>query len=410
MDRKETYQKRLAGVYSYMDAHQLDGAMFTSYENRRYYCGFTGSNGCLIITRDKVCLVTDKRYTTQAQQQTIGVEVIEHVANRLSLVADTIKKCGIKKMVMESCMTVDEYFPLKEKMGDIDVVFEQEYFLEQRMVKDAEEIACTKAAIAAAEAGFDKLLPRLKTGMTEKDLADELHYLVSKEGAEAMSFGTIVGSGARGALAHAFPTSKKIEDGDMVVDGLTLENMTDEELEKSVRHYSVYARVSPEHKVRIVKAWQKNGEIVAMTGDGVNDSPALKTSDIGCAMGVVGTDVAKEAADVILTDDNFATIVSAVEEGRRIYDNILKVIQFLLSSNIGEIVVLFLATLLTPLFANWFGITDITHLEILLPIHILWINLVTDSLPALALAFDPANSDIMTRNLQNQVKAYLQRR
>ena len=188
-----------------------------------------------------------------------------------------------------------------------------------------------------------------------------------------------------------------LENDDEAITGHDLENMTDEELEKNVRHYSVYARVSPEHKVRIVKAWQKNGEIVAMTGDGVNDSPALKTSDIGCAMGVVGTDVAKEAADVILTDDNFATIVSAVEEGRRIYDNILKVIQFLLSSNIGEIVVLFLATLLTPLFANWFGITDITHLEILLPIHILWINLVTDSLPALALAFDPANSDIMTR-------------
>ena len=188
-----------------------------------------------------------------------------------------------------------------------------------------------------------------------------------------------------------------LENDDEAITGQDLENMTDEELEKNVRHYSVYARVSPEHKVKIVKAWQKNGEIVAMTGDGVNDSPALKTSDIGCAMGVVGTDVAKEAADVILTDDNFATIVSAVEEGRRIYDNILKVIQFLLSSNIGEIVVLFLATLLTPLFANWFGITDITHLEILLPIHILWINLVTDSLPALALAFDPANSDIMTR-------------
>ncbi|MCI8412275.1 MAG: cation-translocating P-type ATPase [Clostridia bacterium] len=179
--------------------------------------------------------------------------------------------------------------------------------------------------------------------------------------------------------------------------GLELEKMSDEELEKNIRKYSVYARVSPEHKVRIVKAWQKNGEIVAMTGDGVNDSPALKTSDIGCAMGIVGTDVAKEAADVILTDDNFATIVSAVEEGRRIYDNILKVIQFLLSSNVGEIVVLFLATLFTPLFAKWFGITDISHLEILLPIHILWINLVTDSLPALALAFDPANSDIMKR-------------
>lgn len=188
-----------------------------------------------------------------------------------------------------------------------------------------------------------------------------------------------------------------LEDENEAITGLELEQMSDEELEKNIRNYSVYARVSPEHKVRIVKAWQKNGEIVAMTGDGVNDSPALKTADIGCAMGMVGTDVAKEAADVILTDDNFATIVSAVEEGRRIYDNILKVIQFLLSSNVGEIVVLFLATLCTPLFAKWFGIADISHLEILLPIHILWINLVTDSLPALALAFDPANADIMKR-------------
>ena len=188
-----------------------------------------------------------------------------------------------------------------------------------------------------------------------------------------------------------------LENESEAITGLELEKMSDEELEKNVRNYSVYARVSPEHKVRIVKAWQKQGEIVAMTGDGVNDSPALKTSDIGCAMGVVGTDVAKEAADVILTDDNFATIVSAVEEGRRIYDNILKVIQFLLSSNVGEIIVLFLATILTPLFASWFGITDVNNLEILLPIHILWINLVTDSLPALALAFDPADKDIMKR-------------
>ena len=188
-----------------------------------------------------------------------------------------------------------------------------------------------------------------------------------------------------------------LENEDEAITGADLEKMTDEELEKNVRKYSVYARVSPEHKVRIVKAWQKNGEIVAMTGDGVNDSPALKTANIGCAMGVVGTDVAKEAADVILTDDNFATIVSSVEEGRRIYDNILKVIQFLLSSNVGEVIVLFLATLLTPFFAKCFGITDIAHLEILLPIHILWINLVTDSLPALALAFDPANEGIMKR-------------
>ncbi len=188
-----------------------------------------------------------------------------------------------------------------------------------------------------------------------------------------------------------------LENESEAITGTELDKISDEDLKKNIRNYSVYARVAPEHKVRIVNAWQSQGEIVAMTGDGVNDSPALKQADIGCAMGIVGTDVAKEAADVILTDDNFATVVSAVEEGRRIYDNILKVIQFLLSSNIGEIVVLFLATLGTSLFAKWFGITDISHLEILMPVHILWINLVTDSLPALALAFDPANKDIMQR-------------
>ena len=188
-----------------------------------------------------------------------------------------------------------------------------------------------------------------------------------------------------------------LENEDEALTGLELDKLSDKELEKNITKYSVYARVAPEHKVRIVKAWQKRGDVVAMTGDGVNDSPSLKQADIGCSMGIVGTDVAKEAADVILTDDNFATVVSAVEEGRRIYDNILKVIQFLLSSNIGEIVVLFLATLGTAFFAKWFGITDIAHLEILLPIHILWINLVTDSLPALALAFDPANDGIMNR-------------
>ncbi len=195
-----------------------------------------------------------------------------------------------------------------------------------------------------------------------------------------------------------------LEDESEAITGSELEKMSDEDLEKNVRHYSVYARVSPEHKVRIVKAWQKNGEVVAMTGDGVNDAPALKKADIGCAMGMVGTDVAKEAADVILTDDNFATVVSAVEEGRRIYDNILKAIQFLLSSNVGEIIVLFIAILITPLLAKWFGIVDISKLEPLLPIHILWINLVTDSLPALALAVDPASKDVMRRKPQKAGK------
>ena len=195
-----------------------------------------------------------------------------------------------------------------------------------------------------------------------------------------------------------------VENDDEAITGTELEEMSDEELIRNVRKYSVYARVSPEHKVRIVKAWQANGETVAMTGDGVNDAPSLKIADIGCAMGVVGTDVAKEAADVILTDDNFATVVSAVEEGRRIYDNILKAIQFLLSSNIGEIVVLFLAILITPLLSKQFGV-DITLIETLLPIHILWINLVTDSLPALALAVDPAADNVMKRKpLKNTKK------
>ena len=192
-----------------------------------------------------------------------------------------------------------------------------------------------------------------------------------------------------------------LENENEAITGAELEEMSDEELTKNIRQYSVYARVSPEHKVRIVKAWQANGEIVAMTGDGVNDAPALKTADIGCAMGIVGTDVSKEAADVILTDDNFATIVSSVEEGRRIYDNILKAIQFLLSSNVGEIVALFIAILITPWISSAFGI-DVNLIEVLLPIHILWINLVTDSLPALALAVDPAEDDVMNRKPKKQ--------
>lgn len=182
-----------------------------------------------------------------------------------------------------------------------------------------------------------------------------------------------------------------LNEGEEAVTGAELEDISDRDLEERVDRISVYARVSPEHKVRIVRAWQARGQIVAMTGDGVNDAPALKIADIGAAMGIVGTDVSKEASDMVLTDDNFATVVAAVEEGRVIFANILKAIQFLLSCNVGEILTLFVATML-----NW-------H-EPLLPIHILWVNLVTDSLPALALGVDPAEKNIMDRKPRNPEK------
>lgn len=179
-----------------------------------------------------------------------------------------------------------------------------------------------------------------------------------------------------------------LNEGDLAIDGKTLEAMSDEELAVQVKLIRVYARVAPEHKVRIVKAWQALGQVVAMTGDGVNDSPALKTADIGCAMGITGTDVSKNAADMILTDDNFATIIEAVKEGRGIYSNIKKDVQFLLSSNIGEVVAIFLASLISAFTAFNLGVP-------LLPIHLLWINLITDSLPAFALGMEPVAEDVM---------------
>lgn len=172
--------------------------------------------------------------------------------------------------------------------------------------------------------------------------------------------------------------------GDCAVTGAELDKMSDKELETAAETCTVFARVAPEHKVRIVQAFQKRGNVVAMTGDGVNDAPALKTADIGCAMGKSGTEVAKGASDLILTDDNFATIVEAVREGRGIYDNIRKAVHFLLSSNIGEILTIFVAMLL-----GWAAP--------LLPIQLLWVNLVTDSLPAIALGMEPAEENIMER-------------
>ena len=169
---------------------------------------------------------------------------------------------------------------------------------------------------------------------------------------------------------------------DRVITGAELNELSDEEFQKVFKQYSVYARVSPEHKVRIVKAWQNEGKVVAMTGDGVNDAPSLKTADIGIGMGITGTEVSKGASDMVLADDNFATIIVAVEEGRKVFSNIQKSIQYLLSANMAEVFIIFFATLF-----GW---------DVLQPVHLLWINLVTDTLPAIALGVEPAEPGIMT--------------
>ena len=319
----------------------------------------------------------------------------------------TVHKYGDKYIIYtkggvdELLKCCNSYIKEGEIKKDLDNYRKSIYESNEKMAKDALRV------LAMAYKEFD----HLPTDEDMKNMESDLIYVgmvgmidppreEAKKAVEKCKMAgikTVMITGDHKITATAIAKSLGIlEDESEAITGAELEKMSDEELEKNVRHYSVYARVSPEHKVRIVKAWQANGEVVAMTGDGVNDAPALKKADIGCAMGMVGTDVAKEAADVILTDDNFATVVSAVEEGRRIYDNILKAIQFLLSSNVGEIIVLFVAILITPLLSQIFGI-DIHLIEPLLPIHILWINLVTDSLPALALAVDPAEKDIMER-------------
>ncbi len=206
---------------------------------------------------------------------------------------------------------------------------------------------------------------------------------------------TIMITGDHKATALAIATKIGIHrDGDLSITGTELDRMDEKTFGENVDKYTVYARIAPEQKVKIVTAWQKKGEIVAMTGDGVNDAPALKQADIGVSMGITGTEVAKDASDMILSDDNFVTIVSAVSEGRRIYDNILKTILFLLSTNLGEVLLLF--------------VTSIFNMGIpLLPIHILWINLVSETFPALALSLDPAAKDIMKKNPRGAGKQFM---
>ena len=274
----------------------------------------------------------------------------------------------------------------------------------QKILKDNEKMA-NKAlrVIAITYKDIEKLPERVESKIVEKDLTFVgLMGMIDppREGVEEAvktckkaGIKTVMITGDHIATAKAIAEKIGIlSKGDKAITGEELNKINQETLEKEIKDYSVFARVTPEHKVRIVKAWQKNGAVVAMTGDGVNDSPALKGADIGIAMGKGGTDVAKNASDMILVDDNFVTIVEAVKQGRNIYDNIRKAIHFLISTNIGEIVTIFMGLILgfeSPLLA----------------IQLLWINLVTDSLPAIAIGLEPPDKDIMNRRPREAKKS-----
>jgi Ca2+-transporting ATPase len=274
-----------------------------------------------------------------------------------------------------------------------------DYDRKQYLFRNQELATRALRVLALASRRFPAELPKIKEATMEADLtflglvgmmdaprldAIEAIGRCKKAGIHVVM---ITGDHKLTAMAVAREMGILVE-RDRALTGEELSKISEDELVRDVERIKVYARVSPEHKMRIVDAWRKKGHVVAMTGDGVNDAPALKRSDIGVAMGITGTDVAKESADMVLTDDNFASIVAAIEEGRGIYENIRKFVAYLLSANAGEVAIMFLATIL---------ITNPSFLPFFTPVQLLWINLVTDGLPALALGVDPYPPDIMNR-------------
>lgn len=279
-----------------------------------------------------------------------------------------------------------------EKHGEVSVFTEDDRTILMKLNKEMATQALR--VLAMAYKVIDTLPETIDTDSIEHDLIfaglvgmidpERKEAAAAIKVAQSAGIRTIMITGDHRDTAQAIAKRLGIlrpdqEDG--VLTGSELNDISDEELERTVETYSVYARVSPEHKVRIVKAWQKNGKVVSMTGDGVNDAPSLKQADIGVGMGITGTEVSKGASDMVLADDNFETIVVAVEEGRKVFSNIQKAVQYLLSANFGEVMTMFVATM-----AGW---------SILEPIHILWINLVTDVFPAIALGLEEAEADIM---------------
>ena len=286
--------------------------------------------------------------------------------------------------------------------GAPDIILEHSSYKpdEQRALLANEEMASDALRVLGIGYRIFDILPELTSENIENDLTfvglvgmidparpevKESIRLASKAGIR-----TIMITGDHVKTAEAIAKQLGIlREGDLAIASSELQKMSDDELYDNIEKYSVYARVAPEDKVRIVETWQKKGHIVSMTGDGVNDSPALKKADIGCAMGITGTDVAKEAADLVLVDDNFGTIVEAIKQGRGIYANIKKVVMYLLSSNIGEVLAIFLASLISAFFAG------INFGDPLLPIHLLMVNLVTDTFPSFALGCEATDDEVM---------------
>ena len=350
------------------------------------------SNGSVVFTKDAEKHIGDPTETA-----------IVYAAHRNGLEKEDLNRSYPRKAeipfdsdrkLMTSINVIDDKTVVIVK-GAVDVLIERCIEGDKEKAKDINYTMSKNAlrVIAVAYKYIDSIPKELKPEDIEKDLifmglvgmidpprpeAKDAVAVCRKAGIKPVMI-----TGDHVITASAIATELGIlRENDEAITGIELDNMTDSEFEKRVRNISVYARVSPENKIRIVRAWQRLGEVVSMTGDGVNDAPALKAADIGCAMGITGTDVAKGAADMTLTDDNFATIVDAVREGRGIYANIKKVVGFLLGTNIGEILTVFFAMILwreTPL----------------LSMQLLWINLVTDSLPAISLGMEEVESDVM---------------
>lgn len=316
-----------------------------------------------------------------------------------------------ERKMMSVVMKVDDGYLSITKGGPdvilarcVDVDYKDAMEANDEMAKDALRV------LAVATKHYD-IMPEV----TQEELENNMHFVgfvgmidpsrpeAKKAIALAKQAGvrTIMITGDHKTTAAAIAKDLGIlNPGQEVISGAELSEITQDELKANIEKYSVYARVAPEHKVRIVEAWQSKDKIVAMTGDGVNDAPALKKADIGCAMGITGTDVAKNAAEMVLTDDNFATIISAIEQGRGIFDNIRKDVHYLLSSNVGEVLTIFVASLISLLNpALGFGVP-------LMPIHLLWVNLITDTLPAFALGLEPVEADVMERQPREKNESF----